>query len=132
MGLFDKLLVGGGAALFGIIARDLYRDAQETKRRKNSPLSFDDGLSWREFRSIVNRVAALAPRVERVSIKGMDVILSVRSISGLTIWSAEIDFNDYGHLTGTYWLSSENSDSVIPKFIANNVRSEILSRVQRG
>jgi hypothetical protein len=45
----------------------------------------------------------------------MTVTLRVGSISGLSTWEAEIGFNHYGHLTGAYWLDTENTDSLIPE-----------------
>jgi hypothetical protein len=132
MGFLDKLFAGGGAVLIGVVARSLYKDAQETKRRRNSPLRFDEGLSQREFLEISRDIAKRTPRAEGVAVNGMTVKLLVRSISGLSTWTAEIDFNDYGHLTGEYWLSTPNSDSLIPEHFANAVKSQIESRVSRN
>ena len=131
MGFLDKLLTGGGAVLIGAVARNLYRDAQETRRRKNSPLCFDEGLTQSEFIEIARDIAKRTPRVKDVVVTGMTVTLHVGSISGLSIWTAEIDFNDYGHLTGRYWLDTVNSDSLIPKHFANAVRAQIEGRVSR-
>ena len=44
MGLIDKVLVGGFVALLGAGVRSLYQDAQEAKRRRNSPLQFEPNL----------------------------------------------------------------------------------------
>lgn len=49
MGFRDKLLTGGGVLLLAATARTLYRNAQETARRKNSPLRFDEVLTQGEF-----------------------------------------------------------------------------------
>ena len=46
---------------------------------------------------------------------------SFRSQSGLTSCDFEIDFNDYWHITGKYWISSENPESSIPKHITQNI-----------
>lgn len=46
--------------------------------------------------------------------------------SGLTEWCFKIDFNDYGHVTGNYWLSSDNDDAKIPSYIANNISAGII------
>jgi hypothetical protein len=61
----------------------------------------------------------------------MTVNLYVRFNSGLSTWAAKIDFNDYGHLTGRYWLKAENSQSIIPEHFANVVRTQIKKRVSR-
>ena len=52
---------------------------------------------------------------------GLIVSGSFRSQSGLTSCDFEIDFNDYGHITGKYWISSENPESSIPKHITQNI-----------
>lgn len=129
MGFFDKLLTGGGVVLIGAVARARLRSAQETKRRRNSPLSFDEGLTQREFIEVAHNLAKRTPRVESVGVAGMTVTLYVRSNSGLSTWTAEIDFNDYGHLTGTYWMVSENADSLIPEHFANAMQAQIARRI---
>lgn len=132
MGLLDKLLAAGGVAVVGAAATGAYRNAQETKRRKNSPLCFDEGMTQNEFIEIVREAAERAPRVQNVVTTGMSVTLYVKSNSGLSTWKAEIDFNDYGHLTGEYWLQSENPDSLIPKYFVNAVRAQIVGRAARA
>ena len=129
MGLFDKVLVAGGVALAGAVARGMYKDAQETKHRKNSPLHFDEGVTESEFDEIARATAQRTPRVQAAVTTDMNVTLYVKSNSGLTSWKAEVDFNDYGHLTGKYWLHSENANSVIPKHFADAVRDQIVARV---
>lgn len=132
MGLLDKLLTAGGVAVVGAAATGAYRHAQETKRRKNSPLRFDEGITQSEFNEIVRDAAERAPRVQNAVTTGMSVTLYVKSNSGLSTWKAEIDFNDYGHLTGEYWLRSDNPDSLIPKYFVNAVRAQIVGRVTRA
>lgn len=125
MGFLDKLLIGGGAAW---LARSIYRNAQETKRRKSSPLSFDDGLSQKDFVEMATAIANRTPRVIGIDVVGMTVVLRIKSNSGLSNWHAEVDFNDYGHLTGAYWIDTENSDSQIPSHFANAVSTRIAER----
>lgn len=136
MGLVDKALVGGAVALAGFVARTLYvdgkeskRQAEEEQRRKNSPFVFDPRLGYQDFQYLVGEIAKTTPRLVGVRIGGLVVFLEVRSNSGLSTWSARIDFNDYGHITGQYWLSSDNSQSPIPKFFADSLRVEIQKRV---
>lgn len=128
MGLGDKLAVGAVVALLGAAVRAVYRDAQETKRRKESPLRFDEGVTQSEFIEIANSAAKRTPRLMSVAISGMAVTIHVRSNSGLSTWSAEVDYNDYGHLTGTYWIKLDNSDSGVPKHFAERVKSQIECR----
>ena len=129
MGLLDKLLAGGGAVVIGAVARRIYRDARETRRRKDSPLCFDEGLTQTEFIELARDAGNSTPRVRSTVTTGMTVKLYVRSNSGLSTWKAEIDFNDYGRLTGKYWLDTENSESLIPKHFADAVKERIGRRV---
>lgn len=137
MGLLDKLAAGGGVVLLVALARAMYqdaqqakRDAEETKRRRESPLHFEEGVTHADFVAIVQDVAGRTPRIQEVVTNGMTIALQVRSNSGLSTWDAEIDFNDYGHLTGRWWVSSENSQSKIPKYFAEGVRSQIQEHLK--
>lgn len=129
MGLLGKLLAGGAVVAAGAVARSLYKDAQETQRRKSSPLHFDERLTQADFIAIAHGVAERVPRVQQVVVTGMTVTLDVSSNSGLSTWTAEIDFNDYGRLTGTYWVTSGNSDSLIPEHVADGMKENLLSRI---
>lgn len=131
MGFLDRLVTGGGVVLLGAVVRALYGDAQETKRRKNSPLCFDEVLTQSEFIGLARDIGKRTPRVKEVVVTGMTVYIRVGSSSGLTTWTAEIDFSDYGHLTGVYWLNTENSDSLIPGHFANAMGAEIERRGSR-
>ncbi len=51
----------------------------------------------------------------------------VESQSGLSEWSFTIDFNDYGHITGEYWITTDNDDSIIPERVAGRIREAILN-----
>ena len=122
MGLGDKLAVGVGVAFLGAVVRDAYKNAQEaaknsqeTKRRKESPLRFDKGITQSEFVEMANLAAKRTPRLANVAVSGMTVTIQVRSNSGLSIWAAEVDYNDYGHLTGTYWIHTGNSRLDYPR-----------------
>lgn len=129
MGFVDKVLVGGGAVVAGTVARYLYKDFQETRRRRASPLSFTDGITQSQFVDIAEALGRRTARVHRVVVDGMTVTLHVKSNTGLSTWSAELDFNDYGHLTGAYWLSTENTQSIIPKHFADALQEQVRSRV---
>lgn len=125
MGVFDKLLIGGVAALVGNGIVQTYRSVRETSRRKNIPLLFDDNLTQQDFTDAAFRIAKKTPRVGGIAGTEATVIVEVRSNSGLSTWTAEIDFNDYGRLTGNYWLTSENAQSPIPEFFAKALQEEI-------
>ena len=127
--MLEKLMTVGGVALAGVLMKSAYQEAQETRRRRESPLSFDDGVSRHDFAEIVRAAAQSTARVKSWDLSGMVATIHVRSNSGLTTWSAEVDFNDYGRLTGAYWLKSENSDSIIPEHFAKVVQAQIKQRV---
>lgn len=124
MGLLEKLLIGGGAALLA----SAFRDAQETKRRRSSPLRFDERLSQSDFTALATEIAHRTPRVIGADVAGMTVVLHIRSISGLSAWQAEVDFNDYGRLTGTYWINTDNADSQIPAHFADALSAQVVER----
>ncbi|GCE75636.1 hypothetical protein [Cellulomonas biazotea] len=129
MGLLNKALVSGAVLVVGARVRAQVRDARETKRRKSSAPQFDTRLSGQDFIDIAGEIARKTPRVVRAEVRGMTVTLVVRSNSGLTNWEAEADFNDYGRLTGTYWLTSENDQSPIPEFFASGLQDEVCKRI---
>lgn len=128
MGLLDRLAVGGGLALVGTGLAYLFRSARETARRRSTPPEFDARLSQQDFSEIANRLAETTPRVIRAETNGLIVRIFVRSNSGLSIWSAELDFNDYGRPSGQYWINTENKQSPIPEFFASSLQHEILQR----
>lgn len=99
--------------------------AEEENRRKNTLCFFDDGISEYEFEILVKCAGKGIKRLKSITVVGPIVYGTVRTQSGLSEWHFNIDFNNYGHITGTYWLSSENDDSDIPKHIADNISSAI-------
>lgn len=129
MGVLEKALWTGGAVLVAAALGRVRRTAQETRRRINSPLQFDDGITAEEFAELAATTSRGMPRLQGVQVRGMNVTIQVRSNSGLSMWTAKVDFNDYGHLTGNYWLSSENADSVIPEHFARLMQTEIVKRL---
>lgn len=131
MGFLDKLLVGGVAALIGGGVVRSYRSIQETVRRQSTPMTFDVRLSQHDFVTMSTRIAERTPRVFRSTTTGASVLIEVRSNSGLSTWTAEIDFNDYGQLTGNYWIQSANTQSPIPEVFARAVQEEIWKRVRQ-
>lgn len=151
MGAWEKLLGFGGAALvlYGISSarkESKARAEQEEKerkalaceeaklkkaiatekRRQNTPFRYPDYLTHEQFEEIA-----------RVSIKPMKRKFSnfgvvdgkfwgtIISQSGISEWDFIVDFNDFGKLTGEYWLQSENSDSIIPRRVAETMRFAI-------
>lgn len=60
---------------------------------------------------IVEAAKAKLSRIKSAEVTGFVVDLEVKSMSGISIWFATVDFNDFGHLTGWYKAWSENDDS---------------------
>ena len=129
MSCLDKLLIGAAAVWIGGVAKSNYKEKQETKRRKSRVPQFDKQLPQTEFINIANWIAKHTPRVIGVGTDGMAVLLKVTSNSGLSTWVVEVDFNDYGRLTGNYWIDSENDQSSIPEYFARAMEKEIRLRV---
>lgn len=127
--MLDKLVVAGVAALVGGGLIQAIRSGRETKRRRESPLQFDGHLSQQDFIDIVDRIAKTTTRVTRAVTTGLITVLHVRSNSGLTTWTAEVDFNDYGRPTGRYLITSENTQSPIPEVFAKALEAEVRQRV---
>lgn len=136
MGLIDKAIaggvvavVGGVVALAGAGVKMLVAASREEKRRRETPPQFDERLSQEDFITMVQTLAKRTPRVEVAKIDGLVVKIYVRSNTGLSMWSAVVDFNDYGRATGHHWISSQNDQSPIPKFFAEQLREQILQRL---
>ena len=84
-------------------------------KRISTPCFFRDGISLDEFTDIANKCGKKLKRVKRVKVKGPVVYCTVESQSGYSEWEFKVDFNDWGHVTGTYWPQADNDDSSIPK-----------------
>ncbi|WP_062518341.1 hypothetical protein [Demequina gelatinilytica] len=129
MGLLDKLIAGGVVAAAGTVAALLLKDAAETRRRKGTPVAFDDRLPRHDFERLVAAAASRVPRLSSFDISGLAVTLRIRSNSGVSTWTAEADFNDYGTLTGRYWVTSANDQSPLPGFFADAVSEAVQLRL---
>lgn len=123
-GALITLAVGAGATF-------LFKDAAEERKRKNTPCNFNDKITEDEFKSIVEVACNSIKRVIEVSVEGPIVNAAVRSQSGISNWQFKIDFNDYGNITGKYWLTNENSDSQIPSVAAERIKEEINKKINR-
>jgi hypothetical protein len=67
---------------------------------------------------------------ELEELNGLDIdngaiSVTVISQSGISKWEFELDFNDYGKITGQYWLSTENYDSEIPERLGDSIQEAI-------
>ena len=100
---------------------EMERRRKLEEERRSTPPSYDDGVSEAEFEQIVLKAKKGIPRIKSASIDGFVVGIEVKSQSGISIWEATIDFNDFGHLTGWHKIWSENDDSNIPEAFARDV-----------
>lgn len=98
---------------------------KEEEKREQSSFRFSDGISEKDFKWIVSRSGKNIKRLAKLSTDGSIVHGTVWAQSGISKWNFTIDFNDYGHLTGKYWLSSDNSDSNIPNTLAKRIQNGI-------
>lgn len=127
MGKFLNIL---GVAALGtglLVLKNKNKEAfAEEERRKNTVCEFDDeNLSQKEFENIVIQNCKHIKRINNINVNGPIINGTVRSQSGISSWKFIIDFNDYGKITGRYWIFSNNKDSVIPTAIANMVKEHI-------
>lgn len=108
------------------LEREREKEQEQERTRRNIPCNFNEYLSSNDFESIVHQECNRIRRVTTVQVTGCFIYGEFVSHSGLSRYSFEIDFNDYGKVTGKYWLIQENEDSTIPTVIANNIRKRLL------
>lgn len=100
----------------------------EEKLRQGTVFAFKLPITEQEFVSIVNTIAKPIKRLH-ISVEGPIVYGTIRTQSGISTWNFKLDFNDYGDLTGKYWLSQENYDSDLPQKFARTIQEEIKRRL---
>ncbi len=130
MGLLGLLALGGLVAWIGREGRKNREEAEQRAAqenwRRNSKCRFDDGISEPEFAEVAIKAAKKIKRVKNISVSGPTVCGEVESQSGISTWDFYVDFNDYGHITGKYWIRSENDDSSIPRRIGEMISEQLL------
>ncbi len=127
--MIPQVLMGVGAvalAAFGI--GTAVKSAKETAKRRATPVEWDPRFPREAFQDLVDRTAQRLPRVYASHTNGLIVTIHVKSNTGLTNWKAEVDFCDYGRLTGNYWITSENTQSPIPQALADAIVAEVHAR----
>ncbi len=125
------LLAIGGMFALAIHKNDKRREEEarieaQERRRKNSKCKFEDGISENEFAELALKATKRIKRVKNVYVSGTIIDGKVESQSGISTWCFSIDFNDHGHVTGRYWVDSENNDSNIPNHIGEVVSKELI------
>lgn len=105
-------------------AESARRDDVDAKR-KYTPCKFKDGITYEDFSEIANRAQKRIKRIKEINISGAVIYCAVESQTGYSDWDFRVDFNDWGHVTGTYWKRTENYDSNIPKHFGDMVSGDI-------
>lgn len=93
--------------------------------RRQMPCLFIGGLSPSTFKSLASEVASQFSRIKSISVYGAVVYATVESKTGLSDWKFDVDFNNWGHINGTYWTRSENDDSSIPKHFGKTLSGKV-------
>lgn len=102
------------------------RRTKVNAKRKAMPCYFKDGISVNEFAGIANKCGKKIKRIRKVDVEGPIVYCVAESQSGYSEWKFELDFNDWGHITGTYWTQTDNDDSLIPRHFGHMMSRLIL------
>jgi len=131
MAIIGWLVVAAAGGLIHKGIKNARERAAEEERRKKTPCYFVDGITQEQFEAIARKAGRRIKRLTNLSVDGPVVYGTVETQSGLSEWYFKVDFNDYGHITGTYWLSTDNSDSSIPGRVADNI-SEMINSFPEG
>ena len=107
------------------------RKKEEEERRKNTPFVFSQEIPIQLFNYAVEKAIKKIKRINSFYINGPIVEAWVTTQSGINEWWFKIDFNNYGHYTGKYWIKSENKDSEIPDRVAQLIVEEISRRLNQ-
>ncbi|MBQ7235711.1 MAG: hypothetical protein IJX03_00960, partial [Clostridia bacterium] len=87
---------------------------------------YDDKLTEEDFRELAVDVAKSIKRLT-VQVENHFVFGTVKTNSGISEWNFKLDFNDYGKISGQYWISFDNNqESDIPKVYGDRLKVEII------
>ena len=128
-----------GLIIVVIIAVILLKESNTEKRyseeecreiRTEIPFRFSNGITKEKFIEIAEEAGRRIDRVTELSVSGPIVYGTVESITTISEWNFKIDFNDFGRITGSYWLTSDNEDSMIPERVADIMSSMIVELLE--
>ncbi|MEE3471739.1 MAG: PASTA domain-containing protein [Butyrivibrio hungatei] len=126
--MWEYLITAGFfASLLRAGKRSAEQEAEE-QRRKNTSCHYTDGISQALFEHMAHTVAKNIKRIKYIHIDGLTILCLVKTNSGLSKFGFEVDFNDYGHITGRYWLKSDNDESSIPNRFAETMKYMIINK----
>ena len=104
---------------------EAWREKEE--RRKTSAPIYTEGVTEDDMRRIINDATKWNKRLISCEFDPNRLLITckMRSNTGSTKWKFELDFNNFGHIDGTYRITQENKDSPIPKSMAEDIADEI-------
>ena len=118
------------AKLIPKFIKKAYRNYMRRINRPYMPCDFSLGITEEDLKSFAEEaIKTIRGRHIEYSVEGPVVRGAVRSNTSITVWMFTIDFNDYGYVSGRYWLNSENNDSPIPKTVAKRMQLLIEKRL---
>lgn len=115
-----------------VVDQERLKKIRLEEQRRNFPCCFSQNFSYEDFRNIVNTVShRMRKRLSVVSMHGTIIHGRIYSQSGISHWDFELDFNDFGEVTGQYWWIStcNHCESIIPDSFADQVKEEIENRL---
>ena len=108
------------------------QERAESERRRNvnrirrqMPCLFIGEPSPSVFKLLASEAANQFARIKSFSVYGAVVYATVESQTGLSDWEFNVDFNNWGHIDGTYWTRSDNNDSPIPKHYGKTLSRKV-------
>lgn len=101
------------------------RRRKVNQTRRQMPCLFIGEPSPSAFKTLASEVASQFARIKSISVHGAVVYATVESQTGLSDWEFNVDFNNWGHIDGTYWTRSENDDSSIPKHFGKTLSGKV-------
>lgn len=93
--------------------------------RRKQICNFDEVITESVFDTIAKYELKYLSRLDYYEISGPKVYVCVYSQSGASSWKFCLDYNDFGRVSGEYWVYSENHKSSIPETIGNRIKRDI-------
>ena len=104
---------------------------QDEELRQSLSIQFPEFLNQEEFNRIIHEEIDKINRFKKVEINQALINFEVYSNSRISTWCFTLDYNDYGILTGKVRISSENTDSSMPKNVSLRI-SERLNDILKN
>ncbi|MBQ2759724.1 MAG: hypothetical protein IJE93_08150 [Clostridia bacterium] len=117
--------------LFHVITLGIV-DSNEEYTRKNTPCVFSEVLSKKQFSELAIEVAKPIKRL-KVTVADAKIFGEVKSVSGISKWFFILDYNDFGKVTGNYWvIKNTNTESSIPNVYAEDLKNRIIDTINQS